>query len=138
MNKASPSAETSIASQKPDSASGAKASHGKLRKRPEDEVAADPRVAAVTDDQAPADRQAQTDEQVLIAQAAGGAAAEGPESTGGGAPAAAAQGSAAAPEGSASAGAGAPAAAAAAAGGGISIGGLAPRAGALRPVAAAP
>jgi len=132
MNKDSPSAETSIASQKLDSASGAKASHAKLRKRPEDEVAADPRVAAATGDQAPADQQAQTGEQVLIAQAAGGAAAVGPESTGGGAPAAAAQGSAAPAEGSASAGAGA-----AGAGGGISVGGLALGAGALGLAAAA-
>src|SRR5258708_19437276 len=79
----SPSAENPIASKKPDA---------KLRKRPEDEVPAD---------------SAATDQEVLLAQAAPDAAAEGSASAGGGTPEAAAQGSASAGD-SAGAGAGAP------------------------------
>ena len=103
MNKGSPSAETPIASQKP--ASAAVAKETKLRKRPEDDVPADPAAAAGTDGQ------------LLVAQAAPASAAEGSASAGG-APAAAGQGGAAAAagaggsgaaaEGSASGGAGVP------------------------------
>src|SRR5258708_30830418 len=103
----SPSAENPIAAKKPDA---------KLRKRPEDEGPAD---------------SAATDQEVLLAQAAPDAAAEGSASAGGGTPEAAAQGSASAGD-SAGAGAGAPVAAAAAGGiGGVGIGALALGAGAV-------
>ncbi len=116
MNKALPSAENPIALQNPASAAAAKATHAKLRKRPEDEVPADPTAAAPTDAAA-----TPTDQDVLVAQAAPAAAAEGSASAGGGAAAAPAEG-AASTGGSAGAGATVPVAAG---GGGIGLGTLA-------------
>src|SRR5438105_12549907 len=122
----SPSTENPIASQKPASAAAATAADAKLRKRPEDDVAATDQAAPAPDQAAPA-----TDQDVLVAQATPAAAADGSAAAGGGAAPDAA-------EGSASAGAGAPAAAAAAgSSGGIGIGALALGAGAIGVAAAA-
>src|SRR2546429_9200392 len=109
----SPSTENPSTSQKPASAAAGKAADAKLRKRPEDDVAATDQAAPAPDQAAPA-----TDQDVLVAQAAPAAAADGSAAAGAGAAPAAA-------EGSASAGAGAPAAAAAAgSSGGQGIGAL--------------
>jgi hypothetical protein len=131
MNKALPSAEHPIASQESAPAVAAKAAHAKLRKRPEDDVVADPTAAAPSDQAVAAtdENAAAPDQEVLVAQAA--PAADAAASAGGAAPAAAAA------EGSASAGAGAPVVGAAAGGGGIGIGALALGGGAVAVAAAA-
>jgi hypothetical protein len=127
MNKGLPSAEHPIAAHTPAPAAAAKAAHGKLRKRPEDDVAADQATAAADDQAAPAGDQADqaapaSDQDTLVAQAAQAA------------PATPADGSASA-GGTAGAGAGAPVAAAGF--GGIGMGGIALGAGAIGVAAAA-
>lgn len=133
MNKGLPSAEHPIAAHTPAPAAAAKAAHGKLRKRPEDDVAADQATAAADDQAAPAGDQADqaapaSDQDTLVAQAAQAApatTADGSASAGG----------ATSAGGTAGAGAGAPVAAAGF--GGIGMGGIALGAGAIGVAAAA-